>query len=72
MPLAQRPLEAALTKGTRAMIKTLDLISEAVRNPKATFRKIADRPRKAEKHRYERRKVKEFLKLGDWNEENAI
>ena len=54
------------------MIKTLDLISETVRNPKNTFRKLADRPRKAEKHRYERRKVKEFLKLGDWAEENAI
>jgi len=54
------------------MIKTLNLISEAIRNSKTTFRKIADRPCKAEKHRYERRKVKEFLKLGDWNEENAI
>jgi hypothetical protein len=54
------------------MIKTLNLISEAVRNPKTTFRKIADRPGKAEKHRYERRKIKGFLKLGDWNEENAI
>ncbi len=54
------------------MIKTLDLISEAVRNPKNTFRKLTDRPRKAEKHRYERRKVKEFLKLGEWGEENAV
>lgn len=54
------------------MIKTLDLISEAVRNPKNTFRKLADRPRKAEKHRYERRKVKECLKLGVWGEESTI
>ena len=54
------------------MIKTLDLITEVVRNPKNSFRKIADRPRKAEKHRYERRKVKEFLRLGDWGEESAI
>ena len=54
------------------MIKTLNLISESVRNPKNTFRKLADRPRKAEKHRYERRKVKEFLKLGDWGEESTI
>ncbi len=54
------------------MIKTLDLISEAIRNPKTSFRKLADRPRKAEKHRYERRKTKEFLRLGDWGEENAI
>ena len=54
------------------MIKTLDLITEAIRNPKNTFRKIGDRPRKAEKHRYERRKVKAFLRMGDWAEENAI
>ena len=54
------------------MIKTLDLITEAVLNPKTTFRQLADRPRKAEKHRYERRKVKEFLKLGEWGEGNAI
>ncbi len=53
------------------MIKTLDLITEAVRNPKNTFRKLADRPKKAEKHRYERRKIRECLKLGDWGEENA-
>ena len=53
------------------MIKTLDLITEGVRNPKNSFRKISDRPRKAEKHRYERRKVKEYLRLGDWGEEAA-
>lgn len=53
------------------MIKTLDLITEMVRNPKSSFRKVTDRPRKAEKHRYERRKVKEYLKLGDWGEESV-
>jgi hypothetical protein len=54
------------------MIKTLDLITEAVRNSKNSFRKLSDRPRKAEKHRYERRKVKEFLRMSDWAEENGI
>lgn len=53
------------------MIKTLDLITEVVSNPKNAFRKITDRPKKAEKHRYERRKVKEYLKLGDWDEQGA-
>lgn len=52
------------------MIKTLDLITEVIRNPKNSFRKIADRPKKAEKHRYERRKVKEILRVGDWGEES--
>lgn len=55
----------------RTMIKSLDLISEVVRNPKNTFRKITNRPKKAEKHRYERRKVKEILRLGDWGEESV-
>jgi hypothetical protein len=46
------------------MIKTLDLITEVVLNPKTSFRKASDRPKKAEKHRYERRKMKEYLRLG--------
>ena len=55
----------------RAMIKTLDLITEVVSNPKKAFRKVADTPKKAEKHRYERRKVREYLRLGDWTEQAA-
>ena len=54
------------------MIKTLDLITEVVSNPKNSFRKVTDRPKKAEKHRYERRKIKGYLKLGDWGGEQAI
>ena len=53
------------------MIKTLELITEVVSNPKQAFRKIADTPKKSEKHRYERRKVREYLKLGDWGEQSA-
>jgi len=53
------------------MIKTLDLITEVVSNSKKVFRKVADTSRKAEKHRYERRKVKEYLKLADWEEQGA-
>jgi hypothetical protein len=48
------------------MIKTLDAIDEAVRNPKHPFRKADNQPKKALKHRYERRKIKEYLHLGDW------
>ena len=57
-----------VTKGNATMIKTLELITEVVSNPKQAFRKIADTPKKSEKHRYERRKVREYLKLGDWVE----
>jgi hypothetical protein len=52
------------------MTKTNDTISEVIRNPKHPFRKADDRPIKAQKHRYERRKVKEFIRLGDWSQED--
>ncbi len=54
------------------MTKTLDVITEIIRNPKHPFRKADDRPVKAQKHRYERRKVKEFIRLGDWAQEQQI
>lgn len=61
-----------LRKDSITMTKTLDVISEIVRNPKHSFRKADDRPEKAQKHRYERRKVKEFIKLGSWAQEESV
>lgn len=52
-----------------AMTKSIDAITEIVRNPKPSFRKADDRPAKAQKHRYERRKIKEYIKLSDWIQE---
>jgi len=52
-----------------SMIKTLDMIVEAIRNTKHPFRSVADRPDKPQKHRYERRKVKQYIHLGDWGNE---
>lgn len=52
------------------MTKTIDAITEIIRNPKHPFRKADDRPVKAQKNRYERRKIKEFIKLGDWGQES--
>ena len=54
-----------------SMTKTLDLITEIIRNPKHPFRKADDRPVKAQKHRYERRKIKEIIRLGDWGAEGT-
>ena len=54
------------------MTKTLDVIDEAVRNPKHPFRKVDNQPKKALKHRYERRKIKEYLNMTDWLTEEAI
>jgi hypothetical protein len=57
---------------TRAMMKTLDAIAEAIRNPKHPFRKVDHQPKKALKHRYERRKIKAFLHLNDLQAEEAV
>jgi hypothetical protein len=62
---------SSLTEKGNDMTRTLDIITEIIRNPKHPFRKVDDRPVKAQKHRYERRKVKEFIKLGDWGVEKT-
>jgi hypothetical protein len=54
------------------MSKTLDAIAEAIRNPKHPFRKVDHQPKKALKHRYERRKIKAFLHLSDLQTEEAV
>jgi hypothetical protein len=48
------------------MTKTLETMNDAVKNPKHSFKKADHQPKKAMKHRYERRKIKEYLHLGDW------
>jgi len=48
------------------MTKSLEVISEAVRNPKHPFRKVDNQPKKPQKHRYERRKIKEYINLTGW------
>jgi len=51
------------------MTKSLDQVDEVISNPKHPFRRVAERPEKAQKHRYERRKVKEFIRASDWGSE---
>ena len=48
------------------MKKTVDLMAETIRAAHHPFRQAADRPHKEQKHRYERRKVKEYIRLMDW------
>ena len=67
--LALIQLRVQIGKGIVRMTKTNDTISEIIRNPKHPFRKADDRPVKAQKHRYERRKIREYLRLGDWVQE---
>lgn len=65
-PLALFPLGWGPEKGSYAMTKSLETITEAIRNPKHPFPQVADRPDKPHKNRYERRKVKQYIQLGDW------
>ena len=48
------------------MSKNTETITEVVQDPKHPFRKIENQPKKAQRHRYERRKIKEYLHLADW------
>ena len=50
------------------MKKSLDVIAENIRTSQHPFRQEVDRPHKEQKHRYERRKVKEYIRLVDWME----
>jgi hypothetical protein len=54
-----------------AMIKTtLEVMGEAIRNPKHPFRKAQHHSKKSLKNRHERRKIKEYLHLGHWMSED--
>jgi hypothetical protein len=64
------PASDRTAKGIKSMMKTtLQFMSEAIKDPKHPFRKTDSQPRKSQKNRYERRKIKEFLHLGDWSQE---
>jgi len=53
------------------MTKTLDAIVDTIRNPKHPFHQVDSRPAKPQKSRYERRKVREYIRLANWQEEKA-
>lgn len=48
------------------MAKNLDHMTEIIRNNKHPFRAVDNRPAKPDKHRYERRKIREIMRIGDW------
>jgi hypothetical protein len=48
------------------MRKTVDLMVETIRTAKHPFPHTGDQPHKEQKHRYERRKVKEYIRMVDW------
>lgn len=59
------------TQSVDIMNKTTDLLTEVLRDTRHPFRAVVDRPRKPQKHRYERRKARECLRNGDWQSEST-
>ena len=51
------------------MTKALNSFREAIHDTKHPFRQTDQRPAKAQKNRYERRKIKEYIRLSDWGGE---
>ena len=48
------------------MIKNMEVLNEVIRDQKHPFRKAESHPKKAQKNRHERRKIREYLHLTDW------
>ena len=53
------------------MMKTTEVMGEAIRNSKHPFRKTEHHTKKSLKNRHERRKIREYLQLGDWATEET-
>ncbi|MDC0065556.1 hypothetical protein OAK15_03755 [Verrucomicrobia bacterium] len=52
------------------MKKNPEVVSDLV-SEKHPFHQAQTQPGKAKQHRYERRKIRNILKIGDWGEEIA-
>lgn len=52
-------------------MNTPERLNEVMRNPRM-LRRTSDLSTKPRKHRYERRKVRSLLRLGDWSEDDSI
>jgi hypothetical protein len=48
------------------MSKSTESMMEVLRDPRNVLRGIEQRPDKSHKNRYARRKLREFLRAGDW------
>jgi hypothetical protein len=55
-----------ISNAVRIMPKSIEQIAEVVQNHRHNLKNVDSRPQKAQKHRYERRKVREAIRLGDW------
>jgi hypothetical protein len=48
------------------MAKSNEQIVEAIQSHRSHLKNVDSRPQKAHKHRYERRKIREFIRSSDW------
>lgn len=53
------------------MTKSLEVMSETVTNSKPPFPKMDNHVKKPSRHRYERRKIKEYLHLAELEPESV-
>lgn len=56
-------------KPNRIMAKSNEQIVEVIQSHRHHLRHVDTRPQKAHKHRYERRKIREFIRASDWDGE---
>ena len=52
------------------MSKPTDVVTEVIRT-NHPFRQVDNRPAKPQKSRYERRKVRELLRINDWASDSS-
>jgi hypothetical protein len=71
-PFWHDPSLIARRERKTTMTKTMEVLNEAIRSTKHPFPKVGSMPKKAKKHRYERRKVNEYIKLGGLVSEEMI
>jgi hypothetical protein len=64
-------MDASICDSWIMMTKTLEVINEVIHDPRHPFRKVENQPKKPRKHRYERRKIRGYLHLGDWRTAEA-
>ena len=65
---ATLPTTASSTHPLNLMIKKPDVVTGLL-SEEHPFHQAQTQPGKAKQHRYERRKVRTILKVGDWGEE---
>lgn len=64
--MARTTLSVRCNNRKHVMMKTFEVMGENIRNQKHPFRKTEHYTKKSLKNRHERRKIREYLQLGDW------